>query len=991
MKKLLWALWGAILLLASCEGTLDPLQEGGALKLTLSETISRTLEPELSMDPATVKVYLSGPNGEELESNLDADETETLFSGLKYGSWSIRAEAFNEEEVLIGEGNADCIVHNGQTTSVTLILSPLEGQGCLSLVVNWDVTEVETPVLQGILLDKEGEKHFLDFTLDGGKASACLDLNMGYYSLSLALYDDDFLCIGAMEIVRIIAEEQTNGSFDFTNIKENYGTIDVTIDVSLENPLHPLIGGALDVSGVSDPLVMTASTEEGLDNVAYAWYLDGQAVAWGGSYTFLSDETGPYRIDLAAFSSDGSRAGSTGFTLLVSDEVSGYMKISEVQGAGHVSPYVNQSVEKVIGVVTACDNRGFWMQSLAADDDFSTSEGIYVYTYSAPERQPGDLVLVDGTVQEYGYSGALKLTELNYVTVETLQSGYPLPDPVHIGLEGILPPDGVICNDADETVYNSLFDPEEDSIDFFEALESMLVEIDNPVAVGGTKYGEIPVIPRGLSYESATNRGGLILSESNANPQRLHIDTDAAILGYDPLNADTGDTFAEPVQGVVGYDYGKYLILPTMLPQIQHSGLSREITDLTGDEDHLTVATFNMENFPRDDEAMTENQIEEKIADMAETFVIGMGSPDIVCVQEMTDDSCSEDDGTVSSDRNAGRLIQAVTVIGGPGYEYVDVDPVDKQDGGWTTANIRVGYFYNPDRVSFTPAGNPGALDETSLVLNGDELSLTLNPGRFSIDSFANSRKSLLAQFEFQGQSVFLINNHLCSKGGDDYQYGEYQPPRTPSEEERLVQAGAVRDMVQDILNADEDANIVLMGDLNDFPFSGTLGILGESGLVSLTEELLSDNERYSYIYEGNSQQLDHMLVSPALLSEAKVNIVHRYAEFDSESRHTDHDPIVASLYMGTGETVSETGLFFSEYAEGSSNNKYVEICNPSAESVSLEGYQLLCFNNGGTTSSGSFDLIGSLAGSSLYVVMNSGADPLILDKGDTTLTVFTY
>ena len=112
-----------------------------------------------------------------------------------------------------------------------------------------------------------------------------------------------------------------------------------------------------DIIGLSEPLILTASAEENLGGVSYAWYVDGQAVSLGESYCFLSHAEGPYRIDLAAFSSDGARAGSAGYTLLVSDGASAYMTISEIQGTGHVSPYANEKVENVIGVVTAVQGR----------------------------------------------------------------------------------------------------------------------------------------------------------------------------------------------------------------------------------------------------------------------------------------------------------------------------------------------------------------------------------------------------------------------------------------------------------------------------------------------------------------------------------------------------------------------------------------------------------------------------------------------------------
>ena len=343
MKKLSGLLIGAALFFASCEAMLDPIAESGtgSISISVSENVSRTLLPELSMDPALVAVVLSGPNGENREFSLDGGEGTVTASDVKYGAWTVQARAYNGDDVLIGEGQAECTVHSGETSSVNLVLSPLKGEGSLVLNAFWNVPDVEEPVLMAELTDGSGNRNNLDFVLDlqEGTATYCEELESGYYALTLSLYDNEYLCTGAMEIVRIVKGEVTSGSFDFTDLKINYGSIDVNIDMSLENPLTPVIGNGTDIIGLSEPLVLSASVEENLSGVSYVWYVDGKAKSTGGDYTFICDAAGTYRIDLAAFSADGTRAGSTGFSLYVSDQIQSYMKISEVQGAGHISPY----------------------------------------------------------------------------------------------------------------------------------------------------------------------------------------------------------------------------------------------------------------------------------------------------------------------------------------------------------------------------------------------------------------------------------------------------------------------------------------------------------------------------------------------------------------------------------------------------------------------------------------------------------------------------
>ena len=85
-----------------------------------------------------------------------------------------------------------------------------------------------------------------------------------------------------------------------------------------------------------------------------------------------------------------------------------------------------------------------------------------------------------------------------------------------------------------------------------------------------------------------------------------------------------------------------------------------------------------------------------------------------------------------------------------------------------------------------------------------------------------------------------------------------------------------------------------MLGDLNDFEFS-TDGRHPEGGVLTTLMETLPGPERYSYVFEGNSQALDHMLVSNELAKHKPVfDAVHVNAEFAQQA--SDHDPQVAKL-----------------------------------------------------------------------------------------------
>ena len=111
----------------------------------------------------------------------------------------------------------------------------------------------------------------------------------------------------------------------------------------------------------------------------------------------------------------------------------------------------------------------------------------------------------------------------------------------------------------------------------------------------------------------------------------------------------------------------------------------------------------------------------------------------------------------------------------------------------------------------------------------------------------------------------------------------------------------------------------------------------------------------------------------------------------------SDHLPVIMDLLVNGSpiEPPVDTGgcgeLFFSEYIEGSSNNKALEIYNPSGGAVDLSLYSVSVFNNGATTPNSSVSLSGSLADASTYQIVNSSAGPTLLGLADITSGVTNY
>jgi predicted extracellular nuclease len=94
----------------------------------------------------------------------------------------------------------------------------------------------------------------------------------------------------------------------------------------------------------------------------------------------------------------------------------------------------------------------------------------------------------------------------------------------------------------------------------------------------------------------------------------------------------------------------------------------------------------------------------------------------------------------------------------------------------------------------------------------------------------------------------------------------------------------------------DVEANIVVLGDINDFEFSPTVARLTQGGALVDLFTTLPVNQRYSYVFQGNSQTLDHILVSGRMKS-IDYDVVHINAEFFDQA--SDHDPQVVRIKPG--------------------------------------------------------------------------------------------
>lgn len=567
----------------------------------------------------------------------------------------------------------------------------------------------------------------------------------------------------------------------------------------------------------------------------------------------------------------------------------GTVRVHDIQGATRVSPLDGKAVTGVPGVVTAVrttGSRGFWIQDTAPDADPRTGEGVFVYTGSAaPAVAVGDSVLVSGTVDEYYPSATTQsITEITAPRTTVLSSGNALPAPVVLDAAAV--PAAYVPSAGGGSIDALPLEPSTYALDLYESLEGTRVQIaDTRVTGATTAYDEIWVTVE--PKQNRTRRGGTLYSSyTDQNTGRIKVMSLDTTRPFPVGNV--GDVLSGTTTGVIDYaSFGGYNLQATELGTLTDHHLRREVTRRQkGGE--LAVATYNVENLDALDE-------QAKFDTLAEGVAVNLSSPDIVSLEEIQDDNGAVNDGTVGSEATLKRFTDAIVAAGGPRYSWRYVAPQDGRDGGEPGGNIRNVFLFDPHRVSFVDRAGGDANTAVAAVPTRKGVTLSVSPGRINPASAAwdDSRKPLVGEFRFHGKPVFVIGNHFASKGGDQPLHGRYQEPSRSSETKRVQQAAEVNTFVKSLLAADKSARVVALGDLNDFAFSPTMSALTAGKALKPLITTLPANEQYSYVYEGNSQTLDHILTSPGI-RRFDYDVVHINAEFADQA--SDHDPQIVRI-----------------------------------------------------------------------------------------------
>ncbi|OPZ10819.1 MAG: Calx-beta domain protein [Alphaproteobacteria bacterium ADurb.BinA280] len=538
-----------------------------------------------------------------------------------------------------------------------------------------------------------------------------------------------------------------------------------------------------------------------------------------------ADET--YTLTIAS-SSPLVTLGTSVATATITDDDLPITAIHAIQGNGAASPLATQAVRTAGNVVTNVGPAGFTIQTPDADVDADplTSQGVYVFTTSAPTYddgapvQVGDEVSVLGTAIEFFTMTEVSVTSTRNATnsITVTATGEPLPTAMVFSSGSGLPstdPAALSCGTSN-----------------FECYEGMLISIPAGRVSSGNQrfstdlFGEVYIDPRGSnSLREPGVRFGSTTSATNAaagvwdgNPEVLEMDTDFMI----PTNA--GVEFVGGTQfsatGTIGFDFGDYEFWPTTLTITPETNVAPRPVPLAGATD-MTIGSFNVlrlcdaiddrgtgtiEFTCYSDTIVQETdpvRVSLKLAQLSAYIREVLRSPDVLGVQEVEKLSILT------------LLANQIHSDGGPAYQAYLVEGNDP--GG-----IDVGYLVNPDRVQSV---NVVSMQEGE----------TWNDPSSGVTEL-HDHPPLLLTGEFTGVAnqalpFMVINNHTKSRSGVDTSDANGERNRA----KRFLQAKSIATLVQAIQTDELTAQIplIVVGDHNAYQF--TDGYADVVGLIAGT------------------------------------------------------------------------------------------------------------------------------------------------------------
>ncbi len=545
--------------------------------------------------------------------------------------------------------------------------------------------------------------------------------------------------------------------------------------------------------------------------------------------------------------------------------------IPAIQGSGASSPLSGRAVTTEGVVVgdyqTADQQNGFFIQAAQGDGNPATSDGLFVYVprnnpLSRIDVRPGDRVRVSGTVKEFR-TGSGTLTELDVVTALGICSSDVTLAPTSVAL-----PVSAVTD--------------------LEAYEGMLVTFSQTLTVTETynlgRYGELILSSGGRLFTPTNGQGGtpeeharrrILLDDglSRQNPAPIPFLSSTGAEG----TRRVGDTVSG-LTGVLTYNFSEYRIYPTVAPAFVNTNpRTAQPEELGG---NVKVASFNVLNYFTTLNSRGANSATEFARQKAKTVAaLKAIDADVVGLIEV------ENNGTTALQD----LVDALNAAYGAAVYAVVPDPLS----GPGTDAIKVAFIYKPQALS----------------LVGPSLSFP-DPvfERFPV-------AQTFRQGSGQGGADFtVVINHFKSKGSCPSS-GDVDQGQGCWNLRRVEQARKLLEFIGELRESSNDPDVLVIGDLNAYGEEDPVRTLVTGGLEHLSLRI-PEAQRYSYVFDGQSGELDHALATPSLADQVRgITVWHINAdeppvldyntEFKTDDRYaptpfrsSDHDPIIIGLAL---------------------------------------------------------------------------------------------
>ncbi len=566
-----------------------------------------------------------------------------------------------------------------------------------------------------------------------------------------------------------------------------------------------------------------------------------------------------------------------------------------IQGNGSSTPLPQKRVS-TFGLVSGVQSNGFYLQDPTGDGDPQSSDGIFVYTSSAPKVKTGECVLV-GSAEATEYYEKTELTtprSLKTLSIDLCGDGSLATAPAPLPAPNVDP--------------ESLLEQFEGMVVAFERLQGVVQGPTKRFSNGNVEIALIaeealPFVQGGRVFQSNPDDAAGLIFLGNG----LGAELPAAAWG-DRVQVRAAEP-GRPVLAVIDYSFGKYVLLP--LPGQEIEVLSRHGSkEQTAEPDAGTfrVCSFNVLGLGRGlNQLRDAADYEAALRQRAAAIAGGLQSCEIVGLQE------------TGKPEDAENLARVLTEVSGLDYSAVAFAGPGTASADFPLTNS---LLVREDRVTVLNAKNEQACTRFSF-------SVRLVPGQCPARLLPLfSRPPLVADLLVRGPwgedyPLTVVVNHWRSKRGDE----------SVNVVHRTLQAEHVASIVQARLDTDPDAHVVVLGDLNDFEASKPVetlrhgpepadGAAREPGRVLLWHafDALPLLERYTYIFNGGSQTLDHLLLTPGLTPDfGGMDIAHINADFpiaqpggtegvpgdSAVYGSSDHDPLVLTVRPGGGAWIA--------------------------------------------------------------------------------------